>query len=399
MPLHVRRTAHYPPPLIILRPSGPDAVEIIAEDREISADSVQATDFGSYPLTVRYSDGTEETVAFDISDQVADILRGGLKEITVKEDNATASFTILIYNSTISEIISEITTLSARIQSEFLSGTPLPGEDSDVFSSFCANAFVLLEDYTAQQGLAIDKYAQIGLLGLQSGSPVYIPTFKDTAFIGKEDDRAEINLSSASTNSLIEISADGITVENAIVTAASVGDISDRANAAGLFGNDTIIRNCKLINNLGNGTGTNDERTGISIQKGSSFACGPTPQIPEGILIENTEITGFDVSVNISGYATLRNVTIDSPIVITIDDSMLSNLDKIGISSIESSCTGTDAYIIIQADAEDQAVSGLKEMLEKEGLVVEIKRSELEIGGSTISPWEDGGTFEGEATL
>lgn len=383
----------------ILPPGGwnrTEAIAIIAENRDIKTTDA-SIDFTRYPLTVVYSDGTEVEEYFDISSQISEAKEGGTAEVTVTKDRISESFILYFYDMTVDEIVDKVLTLSTEIITD---PTQLPAEDSDIFSSFCSNAHILLKDYQSTSSLAIDKYAQVGQIPMRyGGNPLYINVFDNTVFGTASAAPAEIGLSSQDddVNNLIEISADNITVRNANITAVSVVNNSARANGAGIFGNSITISNCTLINKLGERSGKNTERTGISIEKGKTFACGPDPSIPENIRIENTSIEGFDVSVNISGYATLSNVTIDSPIVIAVDQTMLDDLNRIILTDIHSSCDGTDVYLIVPADTADARVIAFENRLKESGLTVSVESSDVEIGNVTISPWEDGGSWDGVA--
>ena len=116
-------------------------------------------------------------------------------------------------------------------------------------------------------------------------------------------------------------------------------------------------------------------------------------------MIEDTEISGFDISVNISAFATLRRVTFDSPIVIAIAD--MTRLDEIviedPISLVEE---GPDVFVIVSSedDMTNSNVLELEARLEGEGLEVKVEAIEVEVGDVTISPWEEGGSFEAVAT-
>lgn len=323
---------------------------------------------------------------FDISSQISEAKEGGTAEVTVTKDRISEEFTLYFYDMTLMELLSGI---------EGISINPADPTTWTAFQDFCSNKHILLEDLTHNQGLSIDKYAQEG-----EDYNVYIPVFENTYFRGNSGSKSQLSLSSQNVNKHLEISADGITVENVEVTITGAGDIESRVNAAGLFGDDIIIRDCILRNRIADPSSPdkkNTERTGISIQKGFRFASGANPEIPDDILIENTSIEGFDVSVNISGYATLSNVTIDSPIVIAVDQTMLDDLNRIILTDIHSSCDGTDVYLIVPADTADARVIAFENRLKGSGLTVSVESSDVEIGNVTISPWEDGGSWDGEA--
>lgn len=324
---------------------------------------------------------------FDISSQISEAKEGGTAEVTVTKDKISEKFTLYFYDMTLKELLSGVDGISIN---------PADQTTWTAFKDFCSNKHILIEDLTYEGGLSIDKFAQAG-----EAAGIYIPVFEDTYFRGNAGEKAQLSLSSQNVNKHLEISADGITVENVEVIITGAGDHESRVNAAGLFGNNIIIRDCILRNQIAASStpGTeNTERTGISIQKGFRFASGQNPGIPDGILIEDTAIEGFDVSINISGYATLRNVTIDSPIIIAADETMLDDLDRIILTDIHSSCDGTDVHLLVSTDTEDERVTALRSRLEQEGLQVEIESTEVEIGDITISPWQPGGSWTGEAT-
>ena len=216
---------------------------------------------------------------------------------------------------------------------------------------------------------------------------------------GGEAGGAEVGLFANSADFPVTISAYGITVEDAAFTVSERSDDSVRVGAVAIYGQDVTIRNTSLESNLNPSAGINKEQTGISIQKGDTNACGANPEFPKNVLIEDTEISGFDISVNISAFATLRRVTFDSPIVIAIAD--MTRLDEIviedPISLVEE---GPDVFVIVSSedDMTNSNVLELEARLEGEGLEVKVEAIEVEVGDVTISPWEEGGSFEAVAT-
>lgn len=265
-----------------------------------------------------------------------------------------------------------------------------PPSDTSVYSELCSNKHILLNDYQAEAALSIDRFdSKYGI----------VPVFDNTYFRGAVDG-AEVGLFANSADFPVEISAFDITIEDASFTASERSENAARVGAVAIYGQDIIIRNTSLESNLISTSGTNTERTGISIQKGTSAACGQNPEFPKNVLIEDTEISGFDVSVNISAFATLRRVTFDSPIIITIADK--NRIDEIVIEDpISLVDEGPDVYIIASSEEEtaDSDILELKARLEVEGLEVEVEAIQVDVGDVTISPWEEGGTFEGEATM
>lgn len=377
-------TSCYQQPSIIIPPyfwqdmdTGPEAVLIQADDIDvhIGDDSI---DFSAYPLAVLYDDGTSEAVTFDISSQVEDYLEGGVAPVTVSQDAAEASFDVYFYDMEIGKLVESITAL-----------VPSLASNPTALQELCSNKHILLTDYAAG-ALSIDRFdSQFGK----------IPVFENTYFRGASSG-ADMTLTANNSEFPLEISAFGTTVENVNLTAKSNAS-GGRRGACAIYGNDILIQNATLVDDLSSITGENAERTGITIEKGNKTACGSDPGLPENVVIRDTVISGFDVSVNISAFATLDNVTFDSPIVITVAD--VTRLDEIAITNPVSLVQEGEADVIIIAANEEQttvpAVLDLKARLEAEGLTVEVEAVKLDIGDITISPWEPGGTMEGEATM
>ena len=378
-------TSCYQQPSIIIPPyfwqdmdTGPEAVLIQADDIDvhIGDDSI---DFSAYPLAVLYDDGTSEAVTFDISSQVEDYLEGGVAPVTVSQDAAEASFDVYFYDMEIGELVEKITALVPSLSSK-----------PTALQELCSNKHILLTDYSAG-ALSIDRFdSQIGM----------VPVFENTYFRGANSG-ADMILTASVSAFPLEISAFGTTVENVNLTAKSNAS-GGRRGACAIYGNDILIQNATLVNDMSPIDGVqNIERTGITIEKGSKPACGSNPGLPETVVIRDTVISGFDVSVNISAFATLDNVTFDSPIIIAVADE--TRLDEIAITNPVSHVPAGEADVIIIAADEEQTtateVLELQSRLEAEGLTVEIKAVKLEIGDITISPWEPGGTIEAEATM
>ncbi len=264
-----------------------------------------------------------------------------------------------------------------------------PPSDTSVYSELCSNKHILLNDYQAEAALSIDRFdSKHGI----------VQVFDNTYFRG-EADGAEVGLFANSADFPVAISAYGITVEDAAFTVSERSDDSVRVGAVAIYGQDVTIRNTSLESNLNPSSGINKERTGISIQKGDTTACGTNPEFPKNVLIEDTVISGFDISVNISAFATLRRVTFDSPIIIAIAD--MARLDEIVIEDpISLVSEGPDVFVIVSSedDMTNSNVLELEARLEGEGLEVKVEAIEVEIGDVTISPWEEGGSFEVVAT-
>ena len=365
--------------------TGPEAILIQADDIDVPVGD-DSVDFTAYPLTVLYDDGTSETVEFDIASQVADYLEGGVAPVTVSHDGAEASFEVYFYDMKIGPLVDSIYTIAADIAADLESGK-IP--DQDVFKNLCNNKHILLTDYEATS-LSIDRFdSQAGML----------PVFENTYFRGATSG-ADMVLTATQSAFPLEISAFGTRVENVTLTAKSEAS-GGRRGACAIYGNDILIQNARLVNELSPIIGENIERTGITIEKGNKKACGSSPDFPEDVVIKDTVISGFDVSVNISAFATLDNVTFDSPIVITVAD--VARLDEISITNPVSLVPEGEADVVIiaadEAQTTDPAVLALKSRLEAEGLTVSVEAIELEIGDITISPWEPGGTMEGEVTM
>ena len=378
-------TSCYQQPSIIIPPyfwqdmdTGPEAVLIQADDIDvhIGDDSI---DFSAYPLTVLYDDGTSEIVTFDISLQVEAFLDGGVAPVTVSQDGVEASFDVYFYDMEIGELVEKITDL-----------VPTLSSNQTALQELCSNKHILLTNYVAG-ALSIDRFDS------QGGK---IPVFENTYFRGASSG-ADMTLTASASAFPLEISAFGTTVENVNLTAKSNAS-GGRRGACAIYGNDILIQNATLVDELSSITGEkNIERTGITIEKGNTKACGLSPDFPEDVVIKDTVISGFDVSVNISAFATLDNVTFDSPIVITVAD--VTRLDEIAITNPVSLVQDGETDVIIIAENEEQktapAVLELKARLEDEGLIVSVEAIELEIGDITISPWQPGGTMEGEVTM
>ena len=359
---------------------GPQAVSISVSNRDVQVGD-ESINFSAYPLTVLYDDNTTQVVEFDITAQVAPYLDGGVAPVTVTLDGATASFEVYFYDMKIDELILEVWNLQEN-----------PPTDMSAFSNLCSNKHILLTDYTALTALSIDRFDSV--YGIAN-------VFGNT-YIRRQAKGPNVILTAITNEFPIEISAFNITVEDASFVATDI-ESTRRLGACAIYGNDITIRNTTLNNGLTPATGTNVERTGISIQKGNTNACGTTtePGYPERVLIEDTTISGFDVSVNISTYnTTLRNVTFDSPIVIAVVDP--ARLDEIIIEEPHSEVAeGNDVIIIAQNDEQktDENVLAFVERLESLGLTVSVEAIEVEVGGVTISPWQPGGSASGEATM
>lgn len=357
--------------------TGPDVALIQADDIDVPVGD-DSIDFSAYPLAVLYDDGTSEAVTFDISLQVEAFLDGGVAPVTVSQDGAEASFDVYFYDMEIGELVEKITALVPSLSS-----------NSTALQELCSNKHILLTDYAAG-ALSIDRFdSQVGM----------IPVFENTYFRGASSG-ADMTLTASVSAFPLEISAFGTTVENVNLTAKSNAS-GGRRGACAIYGNDILIQNATLMDELSSITGENIERTGITIEKGNTTACGSSPVFPEDVVIKDTVISGFDVSVNISAFATLDNVTFDSPIVITVAD--VTRLDEIAITNPVSLVQAGEADVIIIAAHEEQttapAVLDLKERLEDECLTVSVEAIELEIGDITISPWQPGGTMEGEVIM
>ena len=357
--------------------TGPEAVLIQTDDIDvrIGDDSI---DFSAYPMTVLYDDGTSETVEFDISSQVEAYLDGGVAPVTVSQDGVEASFKVYFYDMEIGNLVDSITSL-----------VPSLSANPNALKDLCGGKHILLTDYTAG-ALSIDRFdSQVGMF----------PVFENTYFRGASSG-ANMTLTASVSAFPLEISAFGTTVENVNLTAKSNAS-GGRRGACAIYGDDVLIQNATLVDELSPITGENIERTGITIEKGNTTACGSPPDFPEDVVIKDTAISGFDVSVNISAFATLDHVTFDSPIVITVAD--VTRLDEIVITNPVSLVPDGEADVIIIAANEEQTMAPevleLQSRLEAEGLTVNIEAVELEIGDITISPWEEGGTMEGEATM
>ena len=343
------------------------SVEAYVDVRKGSADIPEQAS-----VRIAYDDNTTEDKTLLINEDI-DVSKSGVyKTNTVTVDGKSYPVEVFVYDYTIAEVYAFLNNQISD-QSSLMSMLAWISNPESI-------KYVFIQDGCEMESIGIPSTVSLGTSSI---------TLRNIYFRGELKDAA-VKVVSKNNPSFLEVSASDVTFEglsldftdaqlingtkyNAIIIGESRGQQVITANLA--------VKDCSII-------GAGKVAFGISI-----------PEYSSGAEISNTELTGCDTSLIIRNDTSLDDVSADSDLSIIV--SSAERLDSIEVSNLSALKAGINVNITAPEDIEDSIdawITRIKGVADGFGFTKELQKA-LDVTGADITPWGDGGSYEGSAEL